>query len=136
MISFTNITQLSATYFQDSSLDYIPEVIFDETNGIIKISGESYHEYAVEFFQPICDWLISYINEYPRKKITLEFRMTYFNTSTSRRFLEIFKQLEAHSQIGGNVEVNWYYESHDLDMLESGYEYGSVLSFDFNLLPY
>ena len=63
--------------------------------------------------------------------------MTYFNTSSSRRFLEILNLLEDYQdENGGDVVVNWYYEEGDIDMLESGEEYEEDVSIDFNLIPY
>lgn len=116
--------------------DYIPEVDFRADTGVLTISGESYHEYTLEFFEPIFDWLKRFTNE-PGKKIELNFKMSYFNTSSSRRFLEIMNLLEDyHFNKNGHVVVNWHYEKNDLDMLESGEEYAEDVKLEFNLLPY
>ncbi|NJO02775.1 MAG: DUF1987 domain-containing protein [Bacteroidia bacterium] len=116
--------------------DYIPEVDFNAETGVLNISGESYHEYTLEFFEPIFDWLKRFTSDEGRK-ITLNFRMSYFNTSSSRRFLEIMNLLEDyHFNKSGEVEVNWYYEKTDLDMLESGEEYAEDVKLEFNLIPY
>jgi len=122
--------------FQIEGSHYIPEINFNAETGILEISGESYHEYTLEFFQPIFDWLKNYTNEDGRK-ITLSFRMTYFNTSSSRRFLEIMNILEDyHHNKEGDVTVNWYYEENDLDMQESGEEYKEDVDIPFNLIAY
>jgi len=122
--------------FQIEGSHYIPEINFNASTGILEISGESYHEYTLEFFQPIFDWLKRYTEEWG-KKITLNFRMTYFNTSSSRRFLEIMNILEDyHFNKGGEVVINWYYETNDLDMLESGEEYSEDVKVPFNIIAY
>ncbi len=116
--------------------DYIPEVDFNAETGVLNISGESYHEYTLEFFEPIFEWLKRFTAE-GGKKIELNFRMSYFNTSSSRRFLEIMNLLEDyHYSKGGEVVINWHYEKNDLDMLESGEEYAEDVRLEFNLLPY
>jgi hypothetical protein len=113
---------------------YIPSVSFDATNHVLEIAGESYHEYTVEFFQPIMDWLKNYLAT-PGKTVVFNFKMTYFNTSSSRRFLEIFDMLEDyHTKKGGQVTVNWYYQAGDLDMLESGEEYAEDVGLPFNFI--
>ena len=71
--------------FQIEGENYIPTVNFNPESGILEISGESYHEYTIEFFQPIFEWLNQYL-EQEGKTIVFNFRMTYFNTSSSRRF--------------------------------------------------
>lgn len=116
--------------------DYIPEVDLNAETGVFIISGESYHEYTLEFFEPIFEWLKKYTED-EGKNIELNFRMSYFNTSSSRRFLEIMNLLEDyHFNKEGNVVVNWYYEKTDLDMLESGEEYAEDVKLEFNLISY
>ncbi|AFM05348.1 protein of unknown function (DUF1987) [Bernardetia litoralis DSM 6794] len=122
--------------FQIEGENYIPTVNFNAENGALEISGESYHEYTIEFFQPIFEWLNNYLEQEGRT-IVFNFRMTYFNTSSSRRFLEIFDLLEDYSKSkNGNVTVNWYYEKDDVDMLESGEEYAEDVDLKFNLLAF
>ncbi len=122
--------------FQIEGENYIPTVNFNAESGDLEISGESYHEYTIEFFQPIFEWLNNYLEQEGRT-IVFNFRMTYFNTSSSRRFLEIFDLLEDYSKSkNGNVTVNWYYEKDDVDMLESGEEYAEDVDLNFNLLSY
>ena len=115
---------------------YIPKVDFNAETNILSIEGESYHEYTLEFFQPIFDWLEKYLEE-PNKSVVMNFRMSYFNTSSSRRFLEILTILEDYqNDKDGNVEVNWYYEENDVDMHESGEEYADDVDLKFKLIPY
>ncbi|WP_338763135.1 DUF1987 domain-containing protein [Bernardetia sp. ABR2-2B] len=122
--------------FQIEGENYIPTVNFAPEEGVLEISGESYHEYTIEFFQPIFEWLNNYLEQEGRT-FTFNFRMTYFNTSSSRRFLEIFDLLEEYNKSkGGNVTVNWYYEKDDVDMLESGEEYAEDVDLGFNLIAY
>jgi hypothetical protein len=115
---------------------YIPKVDFNAETNVLNIEGESYHEYTLEFFQPIFDWLEKYLEE-PGKSVKMNFKMSYFNTSSSRRFLEILTILEDYqNDKDGNVEINWYYEENDVDMLESGEEYADDVDLKFNLIPY
>lgn len=115
---------------------YIPNIDFDPETGVLEISGESYHEYTTEFFRPVFDWIDEYLTQ-PKLDITMNFKMTYFNTSSSRRFIEILTRLEdyAKNHDDGNIVVNWYYEENDIDMLESGEEYAEDVDLKFNLIP-
>ena len=122
--------------FQIEGENYIPSVNFNAESGVLEISGESYHEYTIEFYQPIFEWLRKYF-ETPGRKVVFNFKMTYFNTSSSRRFLEIFDLLEDYKkEKNGDVTVNWYYQKKDVDMLESGEEYSEDVDLNFNLIPY
>ena len=124
---------------------YIPNIDFDPETRILEIAGESYHEYTTEFYQPVFEWLESFLKETAktdsdiaqgqRKQVTMNFKMTYFNTSSSRRFIEILSMLEDFSRDnGGNVVVNWYFEENDVDMEESGEEYAEDVDLPFNLI--
>ncbi len=116
--------------------NYIPTVDFNAETNVLEISGESYHEYTIEFYQPIFDWLKAYF-EKEGQAVTFNFRMTYFNTSSSRRFLEIFDLLEEYQRDNnGDVTINWYYQKDDVDMLESGEEYAEDVELPFNLIDY
>ncbi|TAE11582.1 MAG: DUF1987 domain-containing protein [Bacteroidetes bacterium] len=135
MISYTNVALLANKHLNDKSVEYIPQITFDESAGLLRIEGESYHEYAIEFFKPVFEGLEDFVTKYPTRKLTLEFRLSYFNTSTARRFLEIFQFLEEHYQKGGQVSVKWYYEDDDFDIFDSGMEYALHVSYDFECLP-
>ncbi len=115
---------------------YIPRIDFNAKTGELSIEGESYHEYTMEFYQPVFEWLEKFLSE-PGKEITMNFRMTYFNTSTSRRFLEMLTTLESYEEDkGGKVTINWYFEKDDVDMLDIGEEYADDVELTFNLIPY
>ncbi len=115
---------------------FIPEIRFKAATGELTISGESFHEYSVEFYQPVFDWLRRFLS-IPNQKVTMNFRMSYFNTNTSRRFLEVFDMLEEYERNNnGSVTVNWYYKAHDVDMKESGEEYMADTNLSINLIPY
>ncbi len=115
---------------------YIPTIDFRADTNVLEISGESYHEYTLEFFQPVFEWLEKYL-ETPGRKITMNFKMTYFNTSSSRRILEILTLLEQYkNEKGGDVVVNWYYEKNDTDMQENGEEYADDVDLKFNMIEY
>lgn len=111
---------------------YTPYISFDVESNQFEISGESYSEYSLQFFEPVLDWLSKYLNQ-NKQPVTFSFRMTYFNTSTSRRFFEILKTLEDfYHQKGGYAVINWYANSNDIDMIEAGEDYQE----DFDSLPF
>ena len=129
---------------------YIPNIDFNAETGVLEIAGESYHEYTTEFYQPVFDWLEAYLKECgkdankPGREIQMNFKMTYFNTSSSRRFIEILTMLEDYQKEQAAkdsasaekdfVIVNWYYEENDVDMHESGEEYEEDVDLTFKLI--
>jgi hypothetical protein len=110
-----------------------PTIKFDAEEGIFEIKGRSIPENSVEFYKPIVDWLEEY-KESPREKTVVDIRLEYFNTSSSKCILDVFKKLEAIHKSKNNVEVNWYYEEDDEDMLEAGEDYESIIRVPFKMI--
>jgi len=113
-----------------------PQINFNAETGVLEISESSYPEYTKEIYMPIVSWIDEYLQTDGRK-ITFNFKMDYFNTSTSSRFQKIIDSLDTYHNSGrGEVSVNWYYEEDDIDMLEAGQDYKKDVTLPFNLLPY
>ena len=59
-------------------------------------------------------------------------QLEYFNTSSSKCILDVFKKLE--SVTGSEVSVKWYYEEDDEDMLEAGEDYEAIIDLPFEMI--
>ena len=59
-------------------------------------------------------------------------QLEYFNTSSSKCILDVFKKLE--SLAGTEVSVKWYYEEDDEDMLEAGEDYEAIIDLPFEMI--
>ena len=93
-----------------------PEVKFDAETGVCEIIGESYMESTYTFYLPLMNWIEEYIKAVG-KKIQLNIKLIYFNTSATICLLDIFEILKKYENEGGHVEVNWYYDQEDPDMI-------------------
>lgn len=110
-----------------------PTVKFDASEGIIEIKGRSIPENSIEFYKPLVDWLDEYQKDpLPLTKVNIQ--LEYFNTSSSKCILDVFKKLEAIHKAKHDVEVNWYYEEDDEDMLEAGEDYESIIRIPFKMI--
>lgn len=110
-----------------------PSVRFDALQGIIDIKGRSIPENSIEFYKPLVDWLEQYSAE-PAPKTNVNIHLEYFNTSSSKCILDVFKKLEAIHKAKNDVVVNWYYEEDDEDMLEAGEDYESIIRIPFKMI--
>lgn len=111
-----------------------PTVKFDAQAGLIEIKGRSIPENSIEFYKPLVDWLDKYA-EIPQKETEVNIQLEYFNTSSSKCILDVFKKLENVSKKGQyGVTINWYYEEDDEDMLEAGEDYQSILKIPFRMI--
>ncbi|UCG27319.1 MAG: DUF1987 domain-containing protein [Bacteroidales bacterium] len=110
-----------------------PTVKFDAEQGIIEIKGRSIPENSIEFYKPLVDWLEDYKSD-PLPKTKVNIQLEYFNTSSSKCILDVFKKLEAIHKAKNDVEINWYYEEDDEDMLEAGEDYESIIRIPFKMI--
>ncbi|MCG8476767.1 MAG: DUF1987 domain-containing protein [Cytophagales bacterium] len=109
-----------------------PHVFFDPDEGIFEIGGRSIIENTVKFYEPIFDWIEAYL-EKPALKNTIMAKFEYFNTSSSKCLIEIFRKFEGLHKKGIKVHLEWYYEQEDEDMRESGEDFRTVLSFPLSI---
>jgi hypothetical protein len=110
-----------------------PTVRFDGPKGIIEIKGRSIPENSIEFYKPLVDWLEAYSKE-AKPQTQVNIQLEYFNTSSSKCILDVFKKLEAIQKVNQGVTVNWFYDEDDEDMLEAGQDYESIIRIPFKMI--
>lgn len=110
-----------------------PEVNFDQDSGLISLRGRSIPENSIEFFQPINDWIDNYCQS-PKNETVLDIRLEYFNTSSSKCILDIFKKFERLNNGDTKVLVRWYFETDDEDMEEAGEDYRAIVELPFEIV--
>lgn len=109
-----------------------PKVLFDASQGLMEIEGRSIPENSTEFYKPIYDWLETYIKS-PHQDSQFRFKLEYFNTSSSKCILDIFRKLEKLHQNGNKIVVTWYFEQDDEDMQEAGEDYQRIVNVPIKL---
>jgi hypothetical protein len=110
-----------------------PTVIFNPEEGLLELKGRSIPENSIEFYKPLVDSLDQYANG-PKAVTKVNMQLEYFNTSSSKCILDIFKKLEAIHKGGQEVVINWYYEEDDEDMLEAGEDYQAIIKVPFKMI--
>ena len=110
-----------------------PEVILDPREGVFTISGTSMSEDAVGFYMPILAWLKKYI-ESPNEYTHVKFKMSYFNTASSKLIWEILIVLQDLYTNGHKVTIDWIYQEEDEDMEEAGEIYAERMDIPINLI--
>ena len=110
-----------------------PEILFDESKGLISIKGKSIPEHTNEFYKELQEWIDEY-GKNPQPKTNVEIQLEYYNTASSKSLMEIFRKLEALHRKGNDMVVNWYYEDDDEDMFETGEDMDSMLNIPFKII--
>ncbi len=111
-----------------------PLVKLTSKDGIMEFRGRSIPENSIEFYTPVFNWIDKYSLQ-PKEKTTVQIQLEYFNTSSSKCLLDIFKKLQSlHLSGKSEVTVNWYYEEDDEDMLEAGEDYQAIIKVPFVMI--
>jgi len=91
-----------------------PEIKF-ECSGKLSISGKSHPEDPKKFYNPLFRW----VEELNTDNVDINMKLEYVNTSSSKRIIKFLKTIDNNRKIN-KINLNWYYEVDDPDMLEFG----------------
>ena len=114
---------------------YLPGIILDRDTGKFEISGKTCPEDAIEFYEPVFQWIEEY-SKNPLEKTVFDFKLTYFNTVSSKIIMMIMVRLEELHEEGNEVVIRWFYPEEDEDLEESGIDFESMLDMKFEFIPY
>jgi hypothetical protein len=113
-----------------------PFIQFDAQAGKFEMKGKSIPENSKVFYTNMFEWLDKYIVQ-PAAQTTLDIQLDYFNTSSAKCVIDLFKKLENIEKNGkGKVIINWHYNEDDGDMQEAGQDYQSIVKVNFNLISF
>lgn len=112
-----------------------PKVILDKDSEIFEISGRSLPEDVGSFYDPVLNWLNEY-GESPNGTTIFNFKLTYFNTASSKMLLDVLMKLEEIHEDGNDVTVRWHFPEDDEDMEEAGEEYADIVDVPFEQVGY
>jgi len=112
-----------------------PQIILDREYNILEISGRSLPEDVNTFYEPMMSWIEEYAKD-PLDVTVFSFKLTYFNTASSKIILDILTHFEEMIEEGHKVMVRWHYLEEDEDMLEAGEEYSEMVDVPFEMVSY
>jgi hypothetical protein len=105
-----------------AATQYTPEILL-EAYGVIDIKGKSYPENTFEFYLPIMNWLKEYfIEKNSPKHLTVNIEITYFNSSSSKLFFDLFDILDEHKE-DFDITINWIYDKENDSAKEAGEDF-------------
>lgn len=114
---------------------FTPDVNFSASTGICEILGESYQEETFEFFNRLIAWIDEFIMKV-KKPITMNFKLTYFNTSSARAIQEMIILLKKYQEQGGQVTINWYYQDEEDSTYEEAEDMQTQTKIQFNMIRF
>jgi hypothetical protein len=115
--------------------DSTPRISLDLSSGILEFAGESFPENTAEFYAPVFKWIRAYLDSSNVAVTTVNMRIVYFNSSSSKALMNLFDLLDDAAAAGKKIIVNWIYAGGDENSLEYGEEFKEdIESLEFNLV--
>lgn len=111
----------------------LPALSLNASSGVLELEGKSIPERTSEFYDPVLAWIDEYMQS-PQEETTLNIKLEYCNSSSTRYLMDILERLDRLSKGGKKVTINWYYEEDDEDMLDLGQSYSVPLSIPINMI--
>lgn len=122
--------------FEREKTKSTPWIKLDPKQNCLEIRGESYPENSANFYSPMLEWLDHYLGQLDNTAgVRADIELIYFNSSSSKVFMNFFDMLEDAAQRGVSVDVNWMYHQDNDTALECGEEFKEDLEYvAFNLV--
>jgi hypothetical protein len=113
----------------------LPKVVYDEVEGRISVTGRIIAPDVEDYFAEFLPYLRDCLRLNPMN-ITVIMDIEYFSTRASKVIMEFFYILkkEITDKKRFTVDVTWYYEAGDIDMLECGEDYEGLTNFNFKFI--
>lgn len=113
-----------------------PEVDFRFSQHYLALRGESFPENAVAFYAPVVSALMNYLAACRDQEITVDFELRYFNSSSTKILLNVFRMLDQASSNHNVVHLNWRHDPDDDTVLEFGTDIASdFITLKFTAVP-
>ena len=127
--------------FYIEGTEFTPEIKF-EPEGNFMMAGVSRPEDVAKFYEKPILWLKSYKeeildhsdNKYKFSKIHFIFKLKYFNSASAKHILKMLDILKGYENIGMEIEVDWYYDEVDEQLLEDGQDLSDAIEIPFNFI--
>jgi hypothetical protein len=122
--------------------DFTPSVNFQIQSGHLELSGVSRPEDVAGFYEGPLEWL-SKLEEslldkpeyrYEIPELRFSFKMTYFNSGSSKYMIQILRTLRSLIRIGVDISIDWYFEEGDDKMQDDGEDLAEAVELNFNYI--
>lgn len=107
-----------------------PRIHLDPLSGRFEISGRSLPENALEFYEPLMNWVGAFFDgDTP----AVEFHLTieYCNSASTRYMFNMLMDMEEKVAEGRDIKVFWYYRNDDEMIKAKGEELAGMLDLPF-----
>ena len=119
-----------------------PEVFFSLQKNKFMISGISAPEDVRALFDPLIEWMTSFLEEIKTKNpfnidnpLTFKFNLSYFNSSSAKFLFDILLILKELKAKDIPLIIEWHYDFEDTDLMDAGDDLAMISGLEFKFCP-
>lgn len=122
------------------STEFTPEISFDPESRTLRFEGVSRPENVSAFYGQVIDLVTGYESELYKNKVlggkkfdvNIIFKFSYFNSASAKMIYILLESLLRIKNMGYNINIDWFYEEGDDQMLDDGEELSEAIDIPFN----
>ncbi len=120
-----------------------PKVLFDTSNYLFEMTGNSRPENVRDFYFPLIYKLKKHFDKIIEKDqieafnencFRFNFKLEYFNSSSAKFISDILVVIKEITDAGLKTKINWYFIDGDEDMKEVGEDFSDMISTPFKFI--
>lgn len=121
-----------------------PEIYLVPEESMFYIRGTSSPEDVRALYYPVIEWIKIFIDdimdgEYKgfnsESPVKFQIDLNYFNSSSAKFLFDILSELKRLPPSGVPVQVEWYYDEEDHDMMDAGSDISILVGMEFFFIP-
>lgn len=105
-----------------------PEINFNQSTGILKISGRAYSNDIYQFYNEFIIWVDQYLMN-PKETTTIEIQIEYCNTIFNKLLIKLLEKSKIVLEKNRGLVIKWYYEKDDKDSYEDALFISKTIEF-------
>ncbi|MFW6218792.1 MAG: DUF1987 domain-containing protein [Bacteroidota bacterium] len=122
--------------------EFTPRIAMNPDNKLFEISGVSRPENVSAFYTQVIEWLKGFKtleldnlnSSYREGPYRIIFRLSYFNSSSAKMILQLLETIKEASDNGVEMNIEWYYEEGDEQVLEDGEDLSETIELPFRFI--
>lgn len=110
-----------------------PKIFWNPDSYTFLVEGRSIPEDSVGFYRKLYGW-VDECGPQLTGSVDFDFKLEYFNTSTSKCLLDLFKLLQKAWEKNPEIKIRWYFNEDDQDMGETGRDYADLVDIPIEVI--
>ena len=112
-----------------------PEIDFNPSTGILKISGRAYSNDIYQLFKPLNAWLDKYLAK-PKENTTIELKIEYCNSIFNKLLIIFFENCKSVILKEKKLKIIWYYEKGDRESIDEADHISKLIGLPIEKIEY